>query len=233
MNLGNATGHPESFVMSNSFKNQTIAQIELFTKTEDYVDEDGKRRSRPSQAPRREGRPRPPRGARCGPHGADQSRPSTSASTWRVRTSRSTTATEFCSPVFAIGMPRARPGARYTPVGGRPTACSRRSSDVLSNRVAGPTPGSSGLGGEDRCAGTGGCHERLPSRTEPPRPAIGDQAVIVVQVGPSIDRHGQVRLGEQEPSAQARRWIQRTAGQCRVARIVEDHLPRGWGATLP
>src|SRR5690606_7826816 len=31
MNLGNATGHP-SFVMSNSFANQVIAQIELFTK---------------------------------------------------------------------------------------------------------------------------------------------------------------------------------------------------------
>jgi adenosylhomocysteinase len=36
MNLGNATGHP-SFVMSNSFANQTIAQIELFTKNEDYA----------------------------------------------------------------------------------------------------------------------------------------------------------------------------------------------------
>jgi len=35
MNLGNATGHP-SFVMSSSFTNQTIAQIELFGKTEDY-----------------------------------------------------------------------------------------------------------------------------------------------------------------------------------------------------
>jgi adenosylhomocysteinase len=35
MNLGNATGHP-SFVMSNSFSNQTIAQVELFTKTEQY-----------------------------------------------------------------------------------------------------------------------------------------------------------------------------------------------------
>ena len=35
MNLGNATGHP-SFVMSNSFSNQTIAQIELFTKTDHY-----------------------------------------------------------------------------------------------------------------------------------------------------------------------------------------------------
>jgi adenosylhomocysteinase len=40
MNLGNATGHP-SFVMSNSFSNQTIAQIELFTKPEEYVDEEG------------------------------------------------------------------------------------------------------------------------------------------------------------------------------------------------
>ena len=33
MNLGNATGHP-SFVMSNSFTNQVLAQIELFTKPE-------------------------------------------------------------------------------------------------------------------------------------------------------------------------------------------------------
>ena len=35
LNLGNATGHP-SFVMSNSFSNQVIAQIELFTKTQQY-----------------------------------------------------------------------------------------------------------------------------------------------------------------------------------------------------
>jgi adenosylhomocysteinase len=35
LNLGNATGHP-SFVMSNSFSNQTIAQIELFTHQEEY-----------------------------------------------------------------------------------------------------------------------------------------------------------------------------------------------------
>ena len=35
LNLGNATGHP-SFVMSNSFTNQVLAQIELFTKTEQY-----------------------------------------------------------------------------------------------------------------------------------------------------------------------------------------------------
>jgi adenosylhomocysteinase len=35
MNLGNATGHP-SFVMSNSFTNQVLAQIELFTKPEAY-----------------------------------------------------------------------------------------------------------------------------------------------------------------------------------------------------
>ncbi len=35
LNLGNATGHP-SFVMSNSFSNQVIAQIELFTKHDEY-----------------------------------------------------------------------------------------------------------------------------------------------------------------------------------------------------
>src|SRR3954467_9261226 len=35
MNLGNATGHP-SFVMSNSFSNQVIAQIELFGKNDEY-----------------------------------------------------------------------------------------------------------------------------------------------------------------------------------------------------
>ena len=35
VNLGCATGHP-SFVMSNSFTNQVLAQIELFTKTDEY-----------------------------------------------------------------------------------------------------------------------------------------------------------------------------------------------------
>ena len=35
MNLGNATGHP-SFVMSNSFTNQVLAQIEIFTRPEEY-----------------------------------------------------------------------------------------------------------------------------------------------------------------------------------------------------
>jgi adenosylhomocysteinase len=35
VNLGCATGHP-SFVMSNSFSNQTLAQIELWTNTDKY-----------------------------------------------------------------------------------------------------------------------------------------------------------------------------------------------------
>jgi adenosylhomocysteinase len=35
LNLGNATGHP-SFVMSNSFTNQTMAQVELYTKAAQY-----------------------------------------------------------------------------------------------------------------------------------------------------------------------------------------------------
>jgi adenosylhomocysteinase len=38
LNLGNATGHP-SFVMSSSFTNQTMAQIELFTSAEGYPNE--------------------------------------------------------------------------------------------------------------------------------------------------------------------------------------------------
>ena len=35
MNLGNATGHP-SFVMSNSFTNQTLAQLELWLNADKY-----------------------------------------------------------------------------------------------------------------------------------------------------------------------------------------------------
>ena len=38
VNLGCATGHP-SFVMSNSFTNQVLAQIELFSKSDDYLNE--------------------------------------------------------------------------------------------------------------------------------------------------------------------------------------------------
>jgi adenosylhomocysteinase len=38
LNLGNATGHP-SFVMSNSFSNQTLAQIELWTKAGKYANQ--------------------------------------------------------------------------------------------------------------------------------------------------------------------------------------------------
>jgi adenosylhomocysteinase len=38
LNLGNATGHP-SFVMSNSFTNQTMAQVELFNQTGQYVND--------------------------------------------------------------------------------------------------------------------------------------------------------------------------------------------------
>ena len=61
LNLGNATGHP-SFVMSNSFTNQVIAQIELFSRPEELTRED---RHGAAQAPRREGRPPAPRGARA------------------------------------------------------------------------------------------------------------------------------------------------------------------------
>ena len=59
LNLGNATGHP-SFVMSNSFTNQVIAQIELFGKS---VAVRSQRGLRAAQAPRRESRPPAPGGA--------------------------------------------------------------------------------------------------------------------------------------------------------------------------
>ena len=53
MNLGNATGHP-SFVMSASFTNQTLAQIELWTNPGKYE----KQGLHAAEAPRREGRAR-------------------------------------------------------------------------------------------------------------------------------------------------------------------------------
>ena len=65
MNLGNATGHP-SFVMSNSFTNQVLAQIELWTRRDALPD----RRLRAAEAPRREGRAPAPRRARRRAHRA-------------------------------------------------------------------------------------------------------------------------------------------------------------------
>ena len=56
LNLGNATGHP-SFVMSSSFSNQTIAQIELHTKKGQY----DKAGVRAPEEPGREGGAAPPR----------------------------------------------------------------------------------------------------------------------------------------------------------------------------
>ncbi len=53
LNLGCATGHP-SFVMSNSFTNQTIAQIELAVNNKKY----GEEGMSCFETPRREGRPR-------------------------------------------------------------------------------------------------------------------------------------------------------------------------------
>ena len=67
LNLGNATGHP-SFVMSASFSNQVIAQIELFTKPDEW----DKEVYRLPKAPRREGRADPRRGAGRRADPADQ-----------------------------------------------------------------------------------------------------------------------------------------------------------------
>ena len=110
LNLGNATGHP-SFVMSNSFSNQTIAQIELFTKNDEY-EQAG---LRAAQAPRREGRAPAPRRARREAHDrSPTSRPPTSACPSRARTSPTTTATDsdrMRAMVLAAGL-----GTRLRPL---------------------------------------------------------------------------------------------------------------------
>ena len=67
VNLGCATGHP-SFVMSSSFTNQVLAQIELCTNTEQLPG----RRLHPAQASRREGRAAAPQQARRHAHRADR-----------------------------------------------------------------------------------------------------------------------------------------------------------------
>ena len=67
VNLGNATGHP-SFVMSASFSNQTLAQIELWTNGKKLENEG----ARAAQAPRRKGRRTAPRQARRQADQADQ-----------------------------------------------------------------------------------------------------------------------------------------------------------------
>ena len=67
VNLGNATGHP-SFVMSASFTNQTLAQIELWTKPGQYE----KKVYTLPKTPRREGRGAAPRQDRREAHQADR-----------------------------------------------------------------------------------------------------------------------------------------------------------------
>ena len=91
LNLGNATGHP------------SLRDVELVHQPGDRPDravhQDRRsttmRRLRAAQAPRREGRPAAPRRARrASSPSSPRSRPTTSASPWTARTSRSTTATD-------------------------------------------------------------------------------------------------------------------------------------------
>ena len=114
LNLGNATGHP-SFVMSNSFTNQTIAQIELFTKNDEYQK---KVYVLPKHLDEKVAR------LHLDALGAKltelaPSRPPTSASRSRARTSRSTTATSV-EPTSTIR--RSPRGAAADRMGGGPDA---------------------------------------------------------------------------------------------------------------
>ena len=97
LNLGCATGHP-SFVMSNSFTNQTLAQLEL-RKAHNEAGKDKKKMKYANkvylpQGARREGREAPPRPAGRDAHRARRTRPTTLASPSRARTSRPPTATK-------------------------------------------------------------------------------------------------------------------------------------------
>ena len=95
VNLGCATGHP-SFVMSASFTNQTLAQIELFTKGDELQE----RSLCPAKAPRRKGRGAASRKAWCEAVEAERrSKRGISACRSRGRSSRITTATEAVAVV--------------------------------------------------------------------------------------------------------------------------------------
>ena len=126
LNLGNATGHP-SFVMSSSFSNQTIAQIELFTKTEDYAKQVY---VLPKHLDEKVAR------LHLGALGAQltelrPSRPPTSACRSRARTSRTTIATST------------RPGAaRAAPASSGPTSrCPSCARSASASRPSGRSTG--------------------------------------------------------------------------------------------
>ena len=108
LNLGNATGHP-SFVMSNSFTNQVIAQIELFGHTDSYE----KRVYTLAQAPRREGGAAAPRRARRQADRADRRAGRLPRRAGRrARTSPTTTATEARRSTARHGAAMARASIR-------------------------------------------------------------------------------------------------------------------------
>ena len=116
VNLANATGHP-SFVMSNSFTNQVLAQLELQANAESY----GTERDHPPQVPRREGRKAAPWPLRRAPHGADTQaivlpRPRTR---WPLQ----------AGPLPLLN--KAHPKAQSPPKGPRPTRQCNRGGPVL------------------------------------------------------------------------------------------------------
>ena len=90
VNLGCATGHP-SFVMSSSFTNQVLAQIELFTRTEAYPTGVY---VLPRHLDEKVARLHLDKLGRQADPAQRASRPTTSASTWAAPTRRSCTATE-------------------------------------------------------------------------------------------------------------------------------------------
>ena len=84
VNLGCATGHP-SFVMSNSFSNQTLAQLDLWKNKDTYK---VGRLHAAEEAGRGSGAAAPGEDRREADHADARSRPSIWACRWKVRTSR-------------------------------------------------------------------------------------------------------------------------------------------------
>ena len=102
VNLGSATGHP-SFVMSSSFTNQTLAQIELWTKRDKYKNEVY---VLPKHLDEKVARAAPRQARRQADQAERRSRPTISACRRKARSSRTITATELTRRRAAPAAPR-------------------------------------------------------------------------------------------------------------------------------
>ncbi|GIX28911.1 MAG: hypothetical protein KatS3mg123_2792 [Burkholderiales bacterium] len=140
MNLGCATGHP-SYVMSSSFANQVLAQIELFTNTAKLP---GGRLHAAEGARREGGAAAAQEAGRAADRAHRRAGRATSGCRRRARTSPTTTATEHGPLPEALRPPRARLSLRNDASPGRlPEEVVRTAASRLHERIKGlPLDGS-------------------------------------------------------------------------------------------